>query len=194
VKSSRVRWLAIAVLVGVLFGDGSDLDASGQGSVTHRLRVSRAVGTGDLTAAQADAIITKMSRILQENDGPGDVPCDVGFVRDGVIDSFGRIPSVILSENQFIAVADRAADRSDVVVVERINWCGIPKSNVAGCTWLGVSVVQRSARDSGVVWAHEFGHRKGLGHRSVRKALMNGSVSSASRRVSQEECDAYRMP
>ena len=91
-KSSRVRWLAIAVLVGVLFGDGSDLDASGQESVTHGLRVSRADGTGDLTEAQADAIITKMGRILQESDGPDDVPCDVGFVRDGVIDSFGRIP------------------------------------------------------------------------------------------------------
>ena len=187
-KSSRVRRLAIAV--GVLFGDGSDLDASGQESVTHGLRVSRADGTGDRTEAQADAIIAKMGSILQESDGPDDVPCDVGFVRDGVIDSFRRIPNVILSENQFIA----AADRSDVVVVERINWCGTPKSNVAGCTWLGVSMVQRSARDPGNVWAHEFGHLKGLRHRSVRGALMNESVSSDSRQVSQEECDAYRMP
>ena len=189
-KSSRVRWLAIAVLVGVLFGDGSELDASGQESVTHRLRVSRAGGTGDLTQAQADAIITKMGRILQENDGPDDVPCDVGFVRDGVIDSF-PVPNVILSENDFIAAA---AGRSDVMVVERINWCGARGSNIAGCTWLGVSIVQRSAHYPGKVWAHEFGHRKGLGHRSVRNALMNESVSSTSRRVSQEECDAYRMP
>ena len=190
-KSSRVRWLAIAVLAGVLFGDGSELDASGQGSVTHRLRVSRADGTGELTEAQVDAIIAKMGSILQESDGPDDVPCDVGFVRDGVIDSF-PVPNVIRSDSDFIAAA--AAGRSDVVIVERINWCGPRNPNVAGCTWQGVSIVQRSAHYPGKVWAHEFGHLKGLGHRSVHNALMNGSVSSASRRVSQEECDAYRMP
>ena len=194
-KSSRVRWLAVLVLV--LAGAGNDPGASGQPpepSVTHGLRVSRFVDA-HLSEADVDAIVAKMGAILRTDDSPpDDVSCDVNFVRrEGAIETFTTGDGVISGEDELAAVLFVPGD---VKVVNRINWCRFPWI-WNGCAYPGHSfIVTSSAGDPGIVWLHEFGHVQGLEHRPGGQddgLVMTETISSDSRRVNREECDAYRM-
>lgn len=161
-KSNRVRWLAVLVLV--LAGAGNDPGASGQPpepSVTHRLRVSR---------------------------------FDVNFVRrEGAIENFTTGDGVISGKHELAAVLSVPGD---VKVVNRINWCRFPWI-WNGCAYPGHSFIVTSLVDNpGIVWLHEFGHVQGLEHRPGGQddgLVMTRKISSDSRRVNREECDAYRV-
>lgn len=194
-KSNRIRWLAVLVLV--LAGAGNDLGASGQPpepSVTHRLRVSRFVDA-HLSEADVDAIVAEMGTILRTDDSPpDDVSCDVNFVRqEGEIETFPTGDGVISSKKELTAVLSVPGD---VKVVKRIGYCRFWWF-WNGCAYPGHSfVVTSSAGDPGNVWLHEFGHVQGLKHRPGGQddgLVMTGTISSDSRRVNREECDAYRV-
>ena len=47
----------------------------------------------------------------------------------------------------------------------------------------------------GMLWAHEFGHTKGLNHRlGDARAVMNDVIATFSRNVIRSECDAFQLP
>ena len=46
----------------------------------------------------------------------------------------------------------------------------------------------------GILWAHEFGHNKGLRHRVGQLLLMNPSISPTQKGLNSNESDAFLIP
>ena len=63
-----------------------------------------------------------------------------------------------------------------VKVVRKINYCGGPGMNIAGCAWRpgnGIVMIRLdSAREEGSVMLHEFGHNAGLVHNPSPRFIM----------------------
>jgi len=82
-----------------------------------------------------------------------------------------------------------------VHVVSQIHYCQGAQGDILGCSPVPgkCSVVVRDAADiEGALWAHEYGHTKGLHHRSDSKALMNPYVTPQSKELLKKECDAFK--
>ena len=162
--------------------------------VQHRLQVRRYTSAA-LTNAEADGIMAAASSILQTNDGTGDTACATALSREGDVTAFGEGDGSIDSEAEFNALV---ALPGWVMVVNQINWCGALIPNVIGCAPVpgdSLAVVRFNPSLEGHLWAHEFGHNKGLSHRNDDpNAVMNGVIADTRRRVTAAECAAYRMP
>jgi uncharacterized repeat protein (TIGR01451 family) len=85
-----------------------------------------------------------------------------------------------------------------VKVVPSLEYCGGFNTSIIGCAAIGSPtnlILEHlgSATLDGILWAHEFGHNQGLFHPnpSVSTRIMNGSLSSASRQMTQAECNAW---
>ena len=183
--SRCLRGLLLAALV-------SFAAAAGGCTKVHPLQVSR-FNTSPLTDAQADTILADATTVLRTNDGPGDVAADVRMERNGAVTTFTTGDGSIDSQAEFNAVNGLAGNTK---VVNQINWCGVILPNVIGCAPVpGTSlvVVRFAANQEGILWAHEFGHNKGLNHRNDANAVMNGTIGVNRRRINQAECDAYRQ-
>jgi hypothetical protein len=158
----------------------------------HRLRVSRFT-SASISNAEADAILASATTVLQTNDGPGDVACPVALSREGDVTVFTAGDGSIDSSAEFDAVI---ALPGYVMVVNQINWCGALIPNVIGCAPVpggSLSVVRFTPSLEGILWAHEFGHTKGLSHRNDdSNAVMNGTIGSTRRRITAGESTAFR--
>jgi FG-GAP-like repeat len=167
--------------------------AGGSPPVTqYRLQIRR-FNTSSLTNADADRILADAGTVLQTNDGPGDVACAVAFSREGEVTVFPEGDGSIDSAAEFSALI---ALPGWVKVVNQINWCGALIPGVIGCAPVpgsSLAVVRFTSSLEGILWAHEFGHNKGLNHRNDdANAVMNGTIGSTRRRVNASECAAYR--
>ena len=81
-----------------------------------------------------------------------------------------------------------------VKVVNQINWCGGLKPNVIGCAPVpGNSqiVVRFIANQEGILWAHEYGHTRGLNHVAGATSIMNGTISTTHTTLTQNEGDSF---
>jgi hypothetical protein len=158
----------------------------------HNLQIRRFTSS-TLTNADADRILTDASTVLQTNDGPDDVACRVGFSRHGDVTVFADGDGSIDSAAEFNALIALAGW---IKVVNQINWCGGLIPNVIGCAPVpgsSLAVVRFTANLEGILWAHEFGHNKGLNHRNDdQNAVMNGTIGSTRRRVNSTESTAYQ--
>ena len=159
---------------------------------THELAIDRYT-TSSLTNAQADSILADATEVLQTNDGEGDVSCNVEFVRDGDVSVFTTGDGSIDSNTEFNTILGLPGY---VAVVNQINWCGALIPNVIGCAPVpggSMAVVRFTSSMEGILWAHEFGHTKGLSHRNDDpNAVMNGVITSTRLRVTSDECTAFR--
>lgn len=168
-------------------GNGGDQN----NAVTYNLRVDRHNSTA-IDNNRTDAILASMQSIITINDGDGDVACNVNFNRNGEVGVFNSGFGVINSEADFVAVNGLPGE---IKVVNQINWCGGIAPNIIGCAPVpGVSmvVVRFDESQEGILWLHEYGHNKGLGHRNDPNAVMNGVIGPTHKRVNQGECDAFR--
>jgi PBS lyase HEAT-like repeat-containing protein len=157
-----------------------------------RLDVRRHV-TAMLSDADADAILAAATTVLQTNDGPGDVECAVQLARSRPVTTFSGI-STINTAADFEAVM---ALPGNVKVVNAINWCENKfKTDYIGCArrpGTSLAVERFLGPPEGVLWAHEFGHNKGLRHLDNDPfAVMNPTITGSHRRISSVECAAYR--
>ena len=170
--------------------------------VTHRLEVNRFVGT-PFTESEADEILAKAGRVLTVDDdmaGPEDIACEVEFRRRGTIGTFTGV-GAILDPQELHAVLGQDGDAK---VVNSISWCGEKPRigfSFGGCSDGKTFAVVGTARPlghAGVLWAHEFGHTKGLSmagnHPRPAPAVMAGRVDAANRHVNEAECSAFRRP
>ena len=161
--------------------------------VTQNLTVTRFTNT-PLTNARAYAILVDATNALQVNDGPGDVACAVGLVRQGDVTTFATGDGSIDSQAEFTTVVINPP--GNVKVVNAINWCGGLAPNIIGCAPVpgnALAVVRFTANQEGILWAHEYGHNKGLNHRTDdQNVIMFPSIATNRLRVNQAECDAYR--
>jgi hypothetical protein len=160
--------------------------------VEHRLSVRRFT-TSSLSNADADRIMADATTVLQTNDGPGDVECTTSLLRNGDVTVFADGDGSIDSSAEFSALI---ALPGHIKVVNQINWCGALIPNVIGCAPVpgnSLAVVRFTPALEGILWAHEYGHNKGLGHRNDDpNAVMNGTIGSTRRRVTAAECASYR--
>jgi len=160
--------------------------------VTQQFQVSRHTAT-PITAVEADQILADGSTILQVNDGPGDVVCNVGLVRNGGIGTFAA-PQFINSAADMNAAL---ALPGEIKVVDQINWCGGFSPNIIGCAPVpgnSLVVVRFNVALEGILWVHEFGHNQGLNHRNDPNGVMDPTIGNTRRRVNVAECTAYQVP
>jgi len=152
-----------------------------------------------LSDGDVDSILAEASQVLQKNT------CNVTFGRKGSVDTFAspNTPATIKTADERDAVH---SEKFDVKVVKAIKFCR-RKGDAVGCSWDPPSpgqppqhrsmivVLQQTARLSGVVWAHEFGHRTGLWHRSEADALMTACpfklVIDLEKNVDERECNCF---
>jgi hypothetical protein len=113
-------------------------------------------------------------------------------------------PNLLATEEDFRKIA---ATPGYVKVVKDISFCGDQKpvgpGTIGGCFISAAHsfAVVRQVRPpaiqlklEGVLWAHEYGHSKGLPHRDVPLALMNPWVAIPNRILTREECAAIMAP
>ena len=176
------RILAIAFVV-CLFGPS--FAASAQVDMT----ISR-FRTATLNETTADKILSSAKAVLSKVDGPDDVSCDVNFQRAGTVTVFTSAGGAINSNDDFQRVCE---ENGNVHVVNEINWCGDFGMKIGCAPTPGdcVVVVRYFPSLEGILWAHEFGHSKGLYHRDEQHALMRASIDPDNRRVNAFECGAY---
>ena len=151
----------------------------------------RRFNTAAITNAQADQAFGDKGAVLILNDGPGDVACGVSFERTGNVTSFATGDGAIDSSAEFNAVIGL---NGNVKVVNAINFCSSFAPNIIGCAprpGTSYAVVRVAQNVEGLLWAHEYGHNKGLRHRNNVNAVMNPTITTSSRRVNQAECNAF---
>lgn len=157
----------------------------------HQLRVSRFTTTV-LTGGDADSIFSDATSVLKTDDGAGDAGCRITVSRLGSVTVFSTGDGSIDSQTEFNNVNGLPGA---VKVVNDINFCGAANPLAIGCAprpGNSLVVVRFIANQEGILWAHEFGHNKGLPHRSSATAVMNGTIGVNRLGVSSAECGNYR--
>jgi hypothetical protein len=184
---------------------------------TYSVSVSRHASVPALSEAEVEKILEEASKMLQKNsvsNGDTDVACNVTFSLTGPVRTFGSAGTStnIVDEQHRDSVhkedSDVAGVDFHVKVVEEIMFC---RPNLAGpfngCAFppdfRSIIVVHPSKHldappkplkyPDHLLWAHEFGHLTGLGHRHSSSALMTScsvaQLASVTRvQVNKEEC------
>src|SRR5262249_31936486 len=112
-------------------------------------------------------------------------------IRSGPVTSFNKGTGNIDSEDDFDQVVGLPGY---VKVVNDIAWCDGLIPNVVGCSPQpgdSMVVVRFAANQEGILWAHEYGHTKGLDHRNDSNAVMNPTVGPTRLMINASECNAY---
>ncbi|HEV2816638.1 MAG TPA: hypothetical protein VGW40_05390 [Allosphingosinicella sp.] len=157
---------------------------------SHALRAMRH-SLAILSDDEADSIFAEASSILQSNDGPFDVPCSVVLLRAGPVTTFADTDGTIDTSAELETVFGL---NGNVKVVERIDFCGVFNVAIRGCGGIPGSsfIVERVEGLDGMIWAHEFGHNRGLFHRDdLPEALMYFRAGATHRRINRSECTAF---
>jgi hypothetical protein len=216
-----MRILAAILSVAVLMW----VEAAGA-QTTYRLSVSRHTAVPDLTDEDVRRILADASKMLQKGPRDGhndnDVACNVTLTLDGPVRTFPRDPPPPALKKPIVKRANiRAFHRVDsdvagvdfhVKVVDQIKFCrrGVRGSS-QGCSFSPpdfrsiIVVHPKSHKVSNypdhLLWAHEFGHLTGLGHRDddplalMTRCPLNTqffNISDDRVRVNSQECDRLR--
>jgi hypothetical protein len=186
---------------------------------TYSVSVSRHRDVPDLTERQVKAILARASNMLRKDSthNDDDVSCDVTFTLKGRVGTFASPETPVVDENNIKAFLNSNVPGADfhVKIVKEIKFCrpGLPAGSSAGCSFsppdfrFMVLVHPKLHKDAQghalsaypdhLLWAHEFGHLTGLGHRDDDElALMTrcplntqfSNVSDARVRVNAREC------
>lgn len=184
---------------------------------TYSVSVSRHASVPAMSEADVGKILEDASKMLQKDsvsNGDADVACNVTFSLTGPVRTFGSAdtPTNIVDEQERDAVhkvdSDVAGVDFHVKIVEKIMFC---RPNLtgpfSGCAFptdfRSIIVVHPSKHrvvppeplkfPDHLLWAHEFGHLTGLGHRHSKCALMTSCpvvrLAPVTRvQVNKEEC------
>jgi len=189
---------------------------------TYSLSVSRHRAVPALSDGEVKRILADASRMLQKNprhDGGDDVACDVTFTLKGSVGTFASPNTPVVDRDNIDAVhrvdANVTGVDFHVKVVKEINFCrpDLPAEPFVGCSFSPpdfrsmIVVHPKLHKDAQgrplsrypdhLLWAHEFGHLTGSGHRDDDQlALMTRcplntqflNISDARVRVNSEEC------
>jgi hypothetical protein len=171
--------------------------ATSVSTVTHNVTVKR-YDAVSYTQKRVDDALSNASDALKKVDAAGDISADVVLKRSGALGTTDVGTGTISSQQDFDALFDASspAKNRDVRIVVAINWCGKVRSFI-GCADIAghrMVVVPKAADMEGPLWAHEFGHTKGLHHRDATFAVMCPTVTKDSRRLIADEARAYESP
>ena len=163
---------------------------AGAQSAEYSLKVSIHDGmqTG-LTQPIVEQILAGASSLLKDRNG-----CDVKFTLDGPVGTFTGAPKDITNAAQLEAVHRVDAD---IKVVESITFCKTHRrGGYIGCAWrrngAKTVIVTPLVAKAHILWAHEFGHTKGLPHRAGDQVLMTPCrISPITVEINQHECNCF---
>jgi hypothetical protein len=189
---------------------------------TYSLSVSRHRAVPALSDGEVKRILADASRMLQKNprqDGDDDVACNVTFTLKGSVGTFASPNTPVVDRDNIDAVhridANVAGVDFHVKIVKEINFCrpDLPAEPFVGCSFSPpdfrsmILVHPRLHKDAQgrtlsrypdhLLWAHEFGHLTGLGHRDddplalMTRCPLNtqfSNISDARVRVNSQEC------
>ncbi len=187
--------IAAAVILPSIVAAGAYQPEGGAGIITTMLNV-RKHSTAVLTEANSAAIIAESNSYLTQ--------CNAKLGQGGGVADAPTIPSTINSQADISAACSAMMTGPAGItrrwrVVNAINWCGGPTS--PGSTILGCAptpgtcvILRRWTNLEGQILAHEFGHSKGLPHRSdSSNALMYPSIDATHTQLNASECSAIRQ-
>jgi hypothetical protein len=158
-----------------------------------------------MTEEQVDDALDRASKLFKETDNQ----CDVTLKRDGPIKTFDfdSAPKTIRNIDDLESVHRVPAD---IKVVESIYFCQgrFNREGFWGCAWRleglpKTVIVARGMRHGHdpiidrdrryILWAHEFGHTKGLHHRLDNHALMTPcGFQTETRQITKDECTCLK--
>jgi len=146
-----------------------------------------------MTSAQIDAALAGAETMLRSDSGTLDVAADVRFSRSGIV----RIaPSNGLFDIDSVAeLAAACLVPGFAVVTNSISFCSGAGSSIIGCATAGCMIVVPNGNGlaRNALWAHEFGHTRGLFHRSGATLLMNPTINTTGD-INTSERDAFLNP
>jgi hypothetical protein len=159
------------------------------------LQRSLAVGrfrTSSLDDAAADHALTLASQIISNNS------CALSLTRSGPVSQFTTGTGIILTQTDYKNVC---AQPGYVHVVNQINWCD-GTTDALGCSdtpgkcmvlvrWIPDGTLDPAQQEEGILWAHEYGHTKGIQHRNDSDAVMNPELGPDHLKITSCECSAY---
>jgi hypothetical protein len=148
----------------------------------------------------ADRILADASRVVSAPDGDGDRPCPMELRRAGPLRPLPlALPAFVRSAADFARLSESQPGEQGraVRIVQAISWCGIEADNIIGCASIpgDVLVVRRFAASlEGQLWAHEFGHNRGLDHVNEPRRIMYPAILPEALQTSGADCAAYLSP
>lgn len=146
-----------------------------------------------MTTAQIDAALAGAETMLRTDSGTLDVAADLRFSRNGTV----RIaPSNGLFDIDSVAeLAAACLVPGFAVVTNSISFCTGAGSSIIGCATAGCMIVVPNGNGlaRNALWAHEFGHTRGLFHRSGSTLLMNETINTTGD-INISERDAFLNP
>jgi hypothetical protein len=155
--------------------------------------------TSILTNADADRILADATRVLSQKDGPSDIACGAKFVRNEENVLVTNVPAngIINSPTDLdLILVSIPGNAKRITVVNQINYCSGFKPNIIGCSRQGTSqaVVRYIAAQEGILWAHEYGHTRGLPDLPLTSStsVMNGTIGANRLQVTNGECASFR--
>lgn len=132
--------------------------------------------------------------LLQANDGVcSDVACCVILNKAGATGNFGSASDgldVITNQTELDAVF-AVGSHATKVVLSAMNCCGVSGSILGCASTTSRNIVMVASADADV-WAHEFGHTKGLQHNNACLQLIMHETALNTKAVMSSECDAFR--
>jgi len=148
--------------------------------------------TSSLDDAAADHAFGLASQIISNNS------CALSLTRNGSVSQFTTGKGIILTQTDYKNVC---AEPGYIHVVNQINWCN-GTTDALGCSdtpgkcmvlvrWTPDATQDPAQQEEGILWAHEYGHTKGLQHRNDSDAVMNAVLGPSHLKISSCECDAY---
>lgn len=195
-----MRWAAVffsVLLVFALAKEGLNAQANGQAppSVSMPTRELAVVVVGqslDISDAQVVQWLDAASAIFQSRDGGcrNKMPCRFALKLKGTIALFKDSGYI---EDTADLVRIHGITKADLMIVKKIasSACqGELGSTILGCTgadWIAVARPPGNINPA-VVWAHEYGHFSGLGHRPGQCELMNRFYDPRNLFLSPEDC------
>lgn len=167
------------------------------GSATGNFPIFR-YRTSTIDDARADLILGRANQILATNDGSYDVSCPLTppLARRGNVDVFTFTDGNIDTRQEMATLLNRPG--GGAYVVNEINYCGgfpTPGFTILGCadTDTPIVVVRRSdLQTEAVLWAHEYGHVKGLGHWEDLRNIMRSHIGTNHTMVYDWQCRSYQ--
>ncbi|MGQ0621595.1 MAG: hypothetical protein ACT4QA_17035 [Panacagrimonas sp.] len=159
-------------------------------------------GAALATPFDVDLALLGAQRFLESDAGTNDVSCDVRLSRSGASNTLAIEPGNGSYEIDSDIDFDRACNLPGfAVVVDKIDVCGGRVGTALGCARISGSCMVVVDGDGltgdkiSQLWAHEFGHTRGLPHRDQLSGLliMNPSISNfgTGSRINDSECFTY---